>query len=94
MGKSCPACRQKVKIPSGDMKSTHIDFICGNCGARLRHDIGVPVILSLIIGLPLVVCAYAASPKLTFWGGDGLIFLAMGALFWPLGRLKLRGETS
>jgi hypothetical protein len=94
MAKNCPACRQKVDIPSSHLKSTHIDFVCDNCGVRLRYDIAVPAILTLIIGLPLVVCAYAAWPKLTFCGGDGLIFLAIGALFWPLGRLKLRGEAS
>jgi hypothetical protein len=94
MAKSCPVCRQKVDIPSSHLKSTHIDFMCGNCGVRLRHDVGIPAILTVLVGLPLVVCAYAASPKLTFWGGDGLIFLAIGALFWPLGRLTLRGEVS
>jgi len=90
MKKVCPVCHQEIAGPEIKGRSTRIDFKCSKCGAELRLDVGLVIILALVCAAPCIFFSYEIFYTFTLFVGDLVIFLAFVLLFWPFRRITVR----
>lgn len=94
MAKSCPACNAKVSVPlMAILEGAHVDFDCPSCGAELRLEQRLVMILALMSSLPCVFWGYRHYPVFTILIGDLLVVGAFLLLFSPLRNLSLRKKS-